>query len=194
MLDSLLSVLETEEEKILIEKLFCEYESQMFSVAYSILQHRQEAEDVVENAFLKVIEQMANLHLDINIHTQALLTIITKNIALNEIKKQKRQLDHEIDIDDIETIPAPEFKGSLSYSKIKELINKLPSDLKHVVIMRYILGYTSEETAKLLDISSSAVYKRISASKKLLIKLMEDSYAWGNDDRRGKESLFRRFI
>lgn len=177
MLDSLLSVLETEEEKMLIEKLFCEYESQMFSVAYSILQHRQEAEDVVENAFLKVIEQMANLHLDINIHTQALLTIITKNIALNEIKKQKRQLDHEIDIDDIETIPAPEFKGSLSYSKIKELINKLPSDLKHVVIMRYILGYTSEETAKLLDISSSAVYKRISASKKLLIKLMEDSYA-----------------
>ena len=177
MLDTLLSVLETEEEKTLIDKLYSEYESQMFSTAYSILQHKQEAEDAVENAFLKIIEHLSNLHLDINIHTQALLTIMTRNIALNEIKKQKRQFDHEIDIDDIETISAPEFEDDLSYSKIKKLINELPSDLKHVVIMRYILGYTAEETAELLDISPSAVYKRISASKKLLIKFMEDSYA-----------------
>ena len=177
MVNALLSVLETEEEKILIDKLYHEYESQMFSTAYSILQHKQEAEDAVENAFLKIIEHLPNLYLDVNIHTQALLTIMTRNIALNEIKKQKRQLDKEIAIDDIETIPAPEFDGELSYSKIKELIDKLPPDLKHVVIMRFILGYSAEETAGLLDISASAVYKRISASKDLLKKYMEDSYA-----------------
>lgn len=177
MLDVLLSVIETEEEKKLITKLYSEYEKQMFSTAYSILQHRQEAEDVVENAFLKVIERLSDFHLDIDIRTQALLTIITRNIALNETKKQRRQHDHEINIDDIESIPVFEFPIDISLSKIKELINKLPDDLKHTVIMRYILGYSAEETAELLDISVSAVYKRISTSKDLLRKFMEDSYA-----------------
>ena len=177
MLDALLSVLETEEEKMLIEKLYNEYEAQMFSTAYSILKHNQDAEDIVQNAFLKIIEHLSNLHLDINTHTQALLTIITRNISLNEIKKQKRQRNHEIIVYDIETTSFFEFPSDISYSKIKELINKLPDDLKHTVIMRYILGYTAEETAELLDISASAVYKRVSASKDLIKQFMEDSYA-----------------
>ena len=176
MLDILLSVLESEEERTLIERLYNKYESQMFSTAYSILKHRQKAEDAVENAFLRVIEHISDLQLDVNTHTQALLTIMTKNVALNEIKKQKRQFDHEIDIEDIETVPASDFSGDLSYSEIKKLINKLPDDLKHVVIMRFILGYTVEKIAQLLDISTSAVYKRISASKNLLVKIMEDSH------------------
>lgn len=177
MLDALLSAVETEEEKILVEKLYQEYESTMYSTAYSILKHKQEAEDAVENAFLRILEHLQKLHLDININTQALLIIITRNIALNETEKQKRKINHEINIDDIDAIPAPKFPTDISLSQIKELINKLPDDLKHTVIMRYILGYTAEETADLLNVSVSTVYKRISTSKDLLRKFMEDCYA-----------------
>lgn len=176
MLDSLLLVLETEEEKTLIEKLYNEYESQMYSVAYSILKHRQEAEDAVETAFLKVIECLPRLHLDINMQMQVLLTIITRNTALNQIKKINKRLNHESYGEDIESIPVAEIPGNLSYNEIKEFIYKLPDGLKNVVIMRYILGYSTEETANLLSISASAVYKRISAAKKLLVKFLEEQY------------------
>ena len=116
MLDSLLLVLETEEEKTLIEKLYNEYESQMYSVAYSILKHRQEAEDAVEIAFLKVIECLPRLHLGINMQTQVLLTIITRNTALNQIKKINKQLNHESYGEDIESIHVAEIPGDLSYN------------------------------------------------------------------------------
>lgn len=176
MLDSLLLVLETEEEKTLIEKLYNEYESQMYSVAYSILKHRQEAEDAVEIAFLKVIECLPRLHLGINMQTQVLLTIITRNTALNQIKKINKQLNHESYGENIESIHVAEIPGDLSYNEIKEFIYKLPDGLKNAVIMRYILGYSTEETANLLSISASAVYKRISAAKKLLVKFLEEQY------------------
>lgn len=178
MLETILSAIESQEEKILIENLYYKYESQMFSAAFAILKHEQDAEDAVQSAFLKIIEHLPDLTLDENRQTQALLTIITKNIALNEIQKRNRRLKHEIDIDieELETISVIENFDKISFEDIRNLIDKLPYDLKVVIIMRYILDYNPKMIAELLGIKESAVYKRIAAARKLLKNTMEECY------------------
>ncbi len=176
MLDAILSAVESQEEKTLIEKLYYEYESQMYSTAFAILQHKHDAEDAVQNAFLKIIEYLPKLNLDLNLQTQSLLTIITRNIALNEIKKRKQRLKYEIDIEKLETIPVIEDFDKISYKEIQNLVDQLADDLKNVIIMRYILDYRPKMIAELLDISLSAVYKRIAAARKLLNSTTEECY------------------
>ena len=176
MIDVILSAIESQEEKTLVEKLYYEYESQMYSAAFAILHHKQDAEDAVQSAFLKIIEYLPKLNLDLNQQTQTFLTVITKNIALNEIEKRKRRLKHELDIQDVETLPIVEDFEKISFKEIRDLVDKLPHDLKIVIIMRFILDYDPKMIAELLDITESAVYKRIAAARKLLKSTAEECY------------------
>lgn len=174
MIDVILSAIESQEEKTLVEKLYYEYESQMYSAAFAILHHKQDAEDAVQSAFLKIIEYLPKLNLDLNQQTQTFLTVITKNIALNEIEKRKRRLKRELDVRDLETLPIVEDFEKISFKEIQSLVDKLPYDLKIVIIMRFILDYDSKMIAELLDITESAVYKRIAAARKLLKSAAEE--------------------
>lgn len=176
MLDTILSVIESQEEKAIIERLYYEYESQMYSAAFAILRHKQDAEDAVQSAFLKIIEYLPTLNLDLNLQTQSLLTLITRNIALNEIKKRKQRLKHELEIENLETIPVIEDFDKISYKEIQKLVEQLTDDLKNVIIMRYMLDYSPKMIAELLDITESAVYKRIAAARKLLKSSTEECY------------------
>lgn len=181
MLDILLSRLETEAEKTLIEKLYHEYQAQMYNTAYAILNHPQDSEDAVQSAFEKVMEHISDYNWDLNQNTQLLLTVITRNIARNEIKKRNQKLEHEIDIDDVnldfeKILSINEEFNKITFDQIKNLINKLPTDLKNVIIMRFILDKNPKTIADFLDITDSAVYKRIAAARKLLKDIMEGYY------------------
>jgi len=47
-----------EEERSLAERLYYEYRSRMFAIAYSILQNPHDAEDAVENTAIKIIGRL----------------------------------------------------------------------------------------------------------------------------------------
>ncbi len=176
MLNVILSAVESQEEKTLIEKLYYEYESQMYSTAFAILQRENDAEDAVQTAFLKIIEYLPKLNLGLNPQTQSLLTITTRNIALNEIKKRNGRLKHEINFENIDAIPFIENFDKVSFKEIQSLVAKLPDDLKNVIILRYILDYSPRMISELLDITESAVYKRIAAARKILKITAEECY------------------
>lgn len=148
----------------------------MYSAAYAILRHKQDAEDAVQSAFEKVMEHILDYDLDINQDTQLLLTVITRNIARNEIKKRNRKLEHEFDVDIDEIVSVNEDYDKISFEEIKSFIFKLPFDLKSVIVMRFILDKSPNDIADLLDITESAVYKRIAAARKLLKHIMEAYY------------------
>ena len=45
----------TEDDRSFVEKLYLEYGDYMYSVAYGVLKHRQDAEDAVNDAMCKII-------------------------------------------------------------------------------------------------------------------------------------------
>ena len=92
------------------------------------------------------------------------------------MKKRKQQLKYEIDIEDYENIPFIEDFDKLGYKDIQNMVDSLPDDLKNVIVLRYILDYSSKTIAEILDITESAVYKRITAARKLLKSTMEECY------------------
>ena len=55
-----------------------------------------------------------------------------------------------------------------------DAIEKLPEKIKTVIILHYLEGFSVEETAKMLKLSSSAVKMRLSRGRDALKKLLEE--------------------
>ena len=59
MLQFYLSMMNSGEDKALVEFLYNEYKQLMFKTAYAILRNRESAEDAVHDAFLRVINHLS---------------------------------------------------------------------------------------------------------------------------------------
>ena len=95
------------------------------------------------------------------------ITRILLNVCKDELRRRKRQVDWQ-------TLPesaAEEFDAL----PLKEAILRLPEELKTVVILRYFIGFTQEETARALNIPRGTASTRQRKALELLkLELSEE--------------------
>ena len=94
-------------------------------------------------------------------------------ILINECNKQWRRIKRE---QHVEAIPeTAEDEKAYDYLPLKEAICRLPVELKVVIILRYYMDYTLNETAESLDIPQGTVVTRQRRALKLLkLELSEE--------------------
>ncbi len=175
MLGFYLSLVDTEEEKNIIEELYDKYERLMFSVAYRILNDSYKAQDAVHEAFLRIIKNFSRISFENSKKTKAFVVIVVRNISIDMIKAQKKTEQYEIslDIDHIDRDAQKMFQR-LERRSLDELLNKLPQELKEVIFLRYIAEFDIETIASTIGISPQGVYARIRKARKIIKKEMEE--------------------
>ena len=158
----------------------------MFRIARSILRDSHEAEDVVQDAFIKAFTNAGALR-DLDKIT-AWLAKITVNLAKDRLRQisRRRQLinatEHAdvipIDRDfqkDLDAQTSPERHAAMSDIRhmIEGEIDRLPDDFREVFIMREIEQMSIAETSTLLGIQPATVKTRLHRAKLLLRKGLE---------------------
>lgn len=97
---SLCAMIDSEEGRTKFQRIHDEYIQTMYSVAYDTVKNYHDAEDIVQEAFLKIVYVLDDIH-DEEIGTQKcknLMIAIAKNRALDYRKKTKgRECPMEID-------------------------------------------------------------------------------------------------
>lgn len=142
-----------------IEELVLEYSSMLFKICMVILGNEQDAQDVVQETFCRYIERSPDFHG--REHEKAWLIKVATNGCLDLHRHRKRH--PETSIEDITAYcELPER------SDIVEALIKLPDKLKTVIYLHYIEGYKTAEIADMLDISNSAVKKRLQRGREAL--------------------------
>lgn len=147
-----------------IKELVEKYTSLIFRVSYCILGNRDDAEDAVQDAFLKYLTKAPEFESEE--HRKAWLIRVTTNISKNmmmfRIRKETVNLEEVKDIgiceNDYETF---------------EMIMSLPAKYKVVMTLYYIEGYKSKEIAEIIGIKEEAVRKRLQKGREILRKLFE---------------------
>lgn len=148
------------------------YERKIYRMARNILQNDEDAEDVLQETFLKAFE-----HLDTFQGQSKFYTWVTR-IAVNEslMKLRKRKTDRTVSIDEsIETDEEsivreiavwdgdPEMK--YSQAELKAILDKAIAGLKPifrtVFVLRDVEELSTEETAEALGLSVAAVKSRL---------------------------------
>ena len=154
------------------EQLVHRYDRNVFRIAQHITQNREDAEDVVQDAFLKAYENLKNFQEQSKFYTW--LVRIAVNEALMRLRRRRPErmvsLDEEVKTDE-DTMPrevadwSPNPEQLYTQSELRDILTKtiqgLPSSFRTVFVLRDVEGLSTEETAEALDLSIPAVKSRL---------------------------------
>lgn len=153
------------------EELVNRYERKIFRLTQNITGNREDAEDAMQDAFLKSYTHLGEFQGDSRFYTW--LVRIAVNEALMRLRKRKPNqvsLDEPVETDDdimpreIEDWgPSPEQRYAQTelHQILSEAIEKLDPAFRVVFVLRDMEELSTEETAKLLGISVPAVKSRL---------------------------------
>lgn len=152
------------------DALFEKYNKKVYAFSLSNLKNREDAEGVVQEVFLSLWKDRANLKkvkkLDAWIFSVA-FNVIRKRFR--KLAREKRHLDALADISlphDNSTISEVEYNDLLE--KADRIIEKLPPRQKRVFVMSRSEGLSNEEISKKLSITKKSVENHLTTAKSFL--------------------------
>jgi len=153
------------------EELVNRYEKKIFRLTMNITRHHEDAEDAMQDAFMKAYSHLSNFQEDSRFYTW--LVRIAANEALMRLRKRRPNqfsLDDPIEGDD-DLIPreiedwGPSPEQRYAQSEMQEILNhvidQLAPDFRVVFLLRDVEGLSTEETAEAVGISVPAVKSRL---------------------------------
>jgi RNA polymerase sigma-70 factor (ECF subfamily) len=148
------------------------YDRNVFRIANHITQNREDAEDVVQDAFLKAYENLEQFQGNSKFYTW--LVRIAVNEALMKLRRRRPgrivSLDEDVQTDE-DTMPrevadwSPNPEQLYNQAELKDILGKtiqgLPPSFRTVFVLRDVEGLSTEETAEALNLSIPAVKSRL---------------------------------
>lgn len=162
----------------MLEQLYDAYEYKMYGIAYSILNNEGQAEDAVQDAFLKLIPHLGGINSVESVDTKRLITYTIKNVAIDIYRRNRKE--SELFAKGVDDPAISESQQGNAYVKTVEdreiviqLLSSLPSKYREIIRYRCYYELSYKEISLLLDISEKAAAKRYERGRKLLKELME---------------------
>jgi RNA polymerase sigma-70 factor (ECF subfamily) len=168
------------------DELVKHYERRVFRLAQNITRNNEDAEDVVQNAFVKAFRSLLGFRGDSRFYTW--LVRITVNEALMKIRTRPRHTEVSVDeskepdepcvpleIEDWGPNPEQHYSEQELQQILAMTINELKPGYGTVFQLRYVDGLSTEETAQALALSSSAVKTRLQRAR-LTLRNSLDKY------------------
>src|SRR5206468_2405659 len=154
------------------EDLVRRYDRNVFRIAQHITQNREDAEDVVQDAFLKAYSNLGQFQGQSKFYTW--LVRIAVNEALMKLRRRRPErmvsLDEDVKTEE-DSVPrevadwSPNPEQQYNQAELKEILTKtiqgLPPSFRTVFVLRDVEGLSTEETADALELSVPAVKSRL---------------------------------
>jgi len=165
------------------EELVKRYKGQLHNLMYRMVHSMQEAEDLVQEAFMKAFGSLANFNYEYAFSTW--LYKIATNNCIDHLRKKKLQTysidapieykdsTYSIEIPDLTYYPDKEMIRRERNSMIKVAIESLPEKYKTVIYMRHSDELSYEEIASILKIPIGTVKARIFRAREMLNRFLK---------------------
>lgn len=155
----------------------------LFRAAWSVVRNESDAEEVVQEAYLKAFGKMASFTGKSSLSTW--LTRIVLNTALDRLRMAQRRKTDLIS-QDVAVLDAYRESHSLALSSpehalmrqelavsLQHAIGQLKEEYRSVFVLRDLEGMSVEETAQALSLSTDVVKTRLSRARKKLRELLQ---------------------
>src|SRR5579884_623541 len=154
------------------EELVRRYDRNVFRIAQHITHNREDAEDVVQDAFLKAYTNLKQFQGQSKFYTW--LVRIAVNEALMRLRRRRPErmvsLDEDVKTED-DSVPrevadwSPNPEQQYTQAELRDILDRtihgLPATFRTVFVLRDVEGLSTEETAEALDLSVPAVKSRL---------------------------------
>ena len=156
-------------------KLYNQYCDGMYIVAKRFVKDSFEAEDVVQEAFIKAFSKLHQYKAEVTFGSWLKRIVINKCI---DSLKSKRQFMLELDEVHLKVVDSPYedewlVDDAITLEDVKKAISNLPEKYKYVVMLFLIEGYDHQEISQILNISEVASRTQLSRGKVKLRDLLK---------------------
>ena len=149
----------------------------LYSYGLILTRNHAEAEDLVQETYVRAIRTMGRLNSDSNV--KGWLFTILRNIWLNQLRRQRTARIVAIDEEKNETNSAETANDpySLYVSKweleqVRDAIQQLPTDFCQIILLREFEEFSYQEIAKILDCPLGTVMSRLARARAKLRTLL----------------------
>ncbi|MGC1390220.1 MAG: sigma-70 family RNA polymerase sigma factor [Bacteroidales bacterium] len=150
--------------------LYEHYSKAMYNLAYRILNNREDAEDILQEAFVECFRNLDSFRFESTFG--GWIKKITVNKCINHIKKKK------IDLTLFDTLPATIYEEAeedevrFETEKIFKSIEMLPDGYRIILTLYLLEGYDHSEISQILGISESTSKSQYSRAKEKLRSIL----------------------
>ena len=155
-------------------QLYNQYCDGMYIVAKRFLKDTADAEDVVQEAFIKAFTKLHQYQAEVTFGAWLKRIVVNKSIDFLKSKKQ-----HLVDLEEVhlKVIDAAIddkwlVDDAITLDDVKIAIDKLPEKYQYVVMLYLIEGYDHQEISEILNISEVASRTQLSRGKVKLKELL----------------------
>ena len=168
------------------EQVVRDYGGRMLAVARKLLPNEEDARDAVQDAFLSAFKAIDQFHGDARLSTW--LHRIVINAALAKLRRRRSRDERSIDDllpkflgDGHQVEPAVEWRDTSEVllereetrALVRDAIDQLPDAYRTVLLLRDIEGLETDETARLLDVTTGVVKTRLHRARQAVRKLLD---------------------
>ncbi len=163
-----------------------QYAPQLFSTALRMTRNRSDAEDLVQETYIKGLRSFHTFQEGTNL--RAWLFRIMTNTYINKYNAQKRK-GTEVELDDVEELFLYKRLGSIDQSQlsssaedqmlelftddeVKNALEELPEDFRIPVLLSDVDGFSYKEISEMLEIPIGTVMSRLHRGRKAMQKML----------------------
>jgi RNA polymerase sigma-70 factor (ECF subfamily) len=168
------------------EALVRQHGGAMLAVARRIMRHEDDARDVVQDAFAAAFRSLEQFRIDARLSTW--LHRIVVNAALMKLRAAGRRPEvlagddgpeflpdghHAAPIASVPALPDEAVERARVVAAVRAAVETLPPSFRTVVILRDLEELSTEETARALGITPTAVKVRLHRARKALVARLQ---------------------
>ena len=152
-------------------ELYEQYRPRVYRFAFKLLRDRDQAEDIVQDTFLKARKSIQTLNQ--NHSLVSWLFAITRNEVYSHIRRTRG--NGQADVDDVwdSETPLDEVVGAETVVVVQNMIAQLKPDYKEVILLREYERMSYAEIAQITGDTEGAVKARLFKARKALVKKLK---------------------
>src|SRR5262245_61705353 len=147
-----------------LESLFLEHYELVYRTAYSIVNNAADADDVLQNVFLRLVQR--EVPPEFRTNARGYFYRAAVNLSLDIIRRRRRyELVADIGRFDAPAEPSGSAVAERLHRRLADALTKLTPEAVHILILRYAHDYSDAEIARLLGISRTTIAVRLFRSR-----------------------------
>jgi RNA polymerase sigma-70 factor (ECF subfamily) len=165
----------------IFKKIFIPYHKKLYRIAYKFIENQSDAEDMVQETYIKLWQKRTELESLIN--PESFAVTLLKNNCLDFLKKVKPNASqiYEMDILDRDFLSDQvEKRDQIEY--IQQIMNQLSAQQKQIIQLKIWDNLSDEEIEMQTGLKKGNIKMILSRSKKRIKELYQK---WEKDEKRG---------
>ena len=155
------------------------YSSRLYRMAFRLMNNREEAEDIVQEVYVKLWGMRNELNKYNSI--EALSIRITRNLCLDQLRRRKVNQNalkaEKLKEESYSVTPAEDLEKKEEIELIHTLIAALPEPQRSLVYLRHLEGKKYEEISEMVNMNVNAIRVSISRARKQMREMLEKKYS-----------------